>query len=260
MNSKSFDSKRIAEGYMKRPWLHKSVMDALKNDLNLPEDYRYKNGLDVGCGAGLSTKALHLICDKVTGTDIADSMVLACKEVYSDDPAYDFYVAKAEETLMPEEKYDIVTAAGCINWVDEKRFMENMKEVTADGAVVVIYDFGITDKMDEHDEYTLWYQNEYLKRFPKPPRKENRWTQQDLLDGFIMEKQTEYEMRYSFTLSAFVDFMMIQSNVNSVIECGKESEIDVREWMRDSLAPIFNDASRELVFSGYSWYIIRNVK
>ena len=53
MNSKSFDSKRIAEGYMKRPWLHKSVMDALKSDLNLPEGYRYKNGLDVGCGAGL---------------------------------------------------------------------------------------------------------------------------------------------------------------------------------------------------------------
>jgi hypothetical protein len=42
MNSKSFDSKRIAEGYMKRPWLHKSVMDALKTDLNLPKGYQYE--------------------------------------------------------------------------------------------------------------------------------------------------------------------------------------------------------------------------
>ena len=172
MDNKAFDSKRIAFGYAKRPWLHRSVMDALRKDLELSCDYKYKNGLDVGCGAGLSTKALRLICDKVTGTDIADAMVEVCNELYADDKAYTFYVAKAEETRIPSEKYDIVTAAGCINWVDEKRFMENMKEVTSQSAVIVIYDFGITDKMAGNSDYTTWYQTQYLRRFPKPPRKQ----------------------------------------------------------------------------------------
>lgn len=258
MDNKSFDSDRIAEGYTKRPWLHKSVIDALKFDLDISDNYRYKNGLDVGCGAGLSTKALRLICEKVTGTDIAESMIRTCKEIYLDDPSYHFYVAKAEETRIPEIKYDIVTAAGCVNWVDEKRFMENMREVTDDGAVIVIYDFGITDRMVGNNEYTLWYQNEYLKRFPKTLRKEYKWTQQDLIEGFIMEKQTEYEMKYSFTIDKFVDFMMIQSNVNSRIECREESEKDIRNWMKGSLTPMFKDYERELVFYGYSWYI-RNV-
>lgn len=36
-----------------------------------------------------------------------------------------------------------------------------------------------------------------------------------------MEKQTEYDMEYPFKLDAFVDFMLIQSNVNAQIECGK---------------------------------------
>ena len=72
MDNKSFDSKRIALGYAKRPWLHKSVIEQLRTDCNLGGDYRFRNGLDVGCGAGLSTKALKLICDKVTGTDIKD--------------------------------------------------------------------------------------------------------------------------------------------------------------------------------------------
>ncbi|RKM59200.1 class I SAM-dependent methyltransferase [Butyrivibrio sp. CB08] len=255
MNNKSFDSKRIAEGYLKRPWLHKSVMDALKKDLALTQEYKFRNGLDVGCGAGLSTKALRLICEKVTGTDIAEAMVETCREVYSEDDAYSFYVAKAEETQVPDEKYDIVTAAGCINWVDEKRFMENMKEVAADGAVIVIYDFGITDKMAGNSDYTAWYQNKYLKRFPKPPRKENKWTQQDLIDGFTMEKQTEYEMEYRFALDDFVDFMLIQSNVNSKIEAGEVSEADAREWMRKSLEPIFGEGEKTLIFYGYSWYI-----
>ena len=129
MNNKSFDSKRIALGYAKRPWLHKQVIEQLIRDCGHDTYYKFKNGLDVGCGAGLSTKALRLICDKVTGTDIADSMVEVCTELYGDDKAYSFYVAKAEETLVPDTKYDIVTAAGCINWVDDKKFMENMLEL-----------------------------------------------------------------------------------------------------------------------------------
>ena len=257
MNNKSFDSKRIAEGYAKRPWLHKSVMDNLLKDLSLPADYKFKNGLDVGCGAGLSTKALRLICDRVTGTDIADAMVEACQDIYGADPAYTFYVAKAEETAIPAEtqKYDIVTAAGCINWVDEKKFMENMKDVAEANALIVIYDFGITNKMAGSSDYTTWYNEEYLKRFPKPPRKENKWTQDDLITGFTMEKQTEYEMEYVFSLDAFVDFMMIQSNVNSKVEGGEISEADARQWMKESLAPIFASKEQTLIFYGYSWYI-----
>jgi SAM-dependent methyltransferase len=255
MDNKSFDSKRIALGYAKRPWLHKSVIEQLKTDCNLEEDFRFKNGLDVGCGAGLSTKALKLICDKVTGTDIADAMVEVCKELYGEDAEHSFYVAKAEETKIPDEKYDIVTAAGCINWVDEKRFMANMADVLADEGLIVIYDFGITDRMVGSTNYTKWYQDEYLRRFPKPPRKENKWTQDDLIPGFILEKQTDYDMEYAFDLEKFVDFMMIQSNVNAQVENGSITADEVKLWMMELLAPVFEDKEKMLVFSGYSWCI-----
>ena len=255
MDNKSFDSKRIAQGYAKRPWLHKSVIEQLQKDLGLDTGFVFSRGLDVGCGAGLSTKALRIICDKVTGTDIATAMVEVCEELYGNDKSYSFYVAGAEETKIPEEKYDIVTAAGCINWVDEKKFMANMTEVLKDDGVIVIYDFGITDRMVGNDDYTRWYQNEYLKRFPKPPRKENKWTQADLSEGFIMEKQTEYDMQYSFGIGAFVDFMLIQSNVNAQIECGNIRADQARNWMTESLSPIFGEEEKQLIFYGYSWYI-----
>ncbi len=258
MDNKSFDSKRIALGYANRPWLHKSVIEQMKKDLGLDYAFSYGTGLDVGCGAGLSTKALRLICHKVTGTDIADAMVQVCEELYGEDPAYSFYVAKAEETRIPEEKYDIVTAAGCINWVDEKKFMSNMAEVLKDEGVIVIYDFGITDRMVGDDAYTAWYQDEYLKRFPKPPRKENKWTQEDLPQGFVMEKQTEYDMEYSFDLEGFVDFMLIQSNVNAKIESGAITAKQARDWMKQSLSPIFGKELKQLIFYGYSWYIIKS--
>lgn len=254
MNNRAFDHKRIAEGYAKRPWLHKSVMEQLKKDCNLNSDFTFKNGLDVGCGAGLSTRALKLICDKVTGTDIAESMVEVCMELHGDDPAYSFYVAKAEETKIPDEKYDIVTAAGCINWVDERAFMKNLEEILDRNGLLVIYDFAITDRMLGNTDYTGWYM-EYLLKFPKPARKERKWTQDDLPEGFIMEKQTEYDLVYSFDLEQFIDFMLIQSNVNDRIENGITTPDKVRRWMQETLAPIFSDTDRQLVFSGYSWYI-----
>ena len=108
MDKIAFDEKRIAEGYVNRPWLHKKVIERFVSDCEVTSNFR--NGLDVGCGAGLSKKALHLICDRVTGTDISEQMIQVCKEEYKDNKAYTFYRAKAEETKEPAEKYDIVTA------------------------------------------------------------------------------------------------------------------------------------------------------
>ncbi len=252
MDNKIFDSKRIALGYVKRPWLHKNVMEQIKTDCNFKKNFM--NGLDVGCGTGLSTKALKLICDKVTGTDISPEMIRVCNELYKNEE-YEFYVAKAEETIIPECKYDIVTAAGVINWVNKERFLENLNQVTALNAQIIIYDFWITDKMTANAAYTVWYNNQYLQKFPKPPRQENIWQQSDLPGNFVMEKQIFYDMTYDFDLEDFVDFMMIQSNVNVPVERGETTVEEVKNWMYKTLSSIFQGETKTLVFSGYNWYL-----
>lgn len=118
INTVSFDYRRIAEGYAKdRPFLHGQVMERLTSKLQ----GHYQNGLDVGCGAGLSARALRQVCDRVTGADISAEMVRAALALYT-EPAYSFVQAGAEEIEAPPDTYDIVTAAGVINWIDEKRF------------------------------------------------------------------------------------------------------------------------------------------
>lgn len=253
MKNTDFDSKRIAAGYAKRPWLHQNVMEQVKKDLNITTNFQH--GLDVGCGAGLSTKGLRLICNEVTGTDISPAMIEVCKEIYQADNTYDFYVGKAEETKIPNEKYDIVTAAGMVNWVDTELFLQNMSNVLKEKGYLIIYDFWISDKMKDNAEYTEWYQSHYLKRYPKPPRKENVWTQGDLTEDFLLGKQITYEMEYEFFPDDFIDFMMIQSNVNARIESGEQTEEEVRSWMTKTLEPIFRAKEQKLIFEGYNWYI-----
>ena len=188
MNNKAFDTQRIADGYAKRPWLHRKVIEQIKKD---SQNESMENGLDIGCGAGLSTKALKILCNQVTGTDISPEMIAVCKKLYSDS-SYTFYVAKAEDSKIPKIPYDIITAAGVINWVDRDMFLNNAEKILKDNGLIVIYDFWITDQMAGKHEYTEWYQEKYLKKFPKPYRNEDvrRWMLQTLWPIFNNESRT----------------------------------------------------------------------
>ncbi|MBR4983456.1 MAG: methyltransferase domain-containing protein [Lachnospiraceae bacterium] len=251
MDNKAFDSQRIAEGYAKRPWLHKEVMKQIRKDCNIE---RLNNGLDVGCGAGLSTKALRMLCEHVTGTDISSEMIAVCKQIYKDS-SYTFYVSKAEENKIPLIPYDIITAAGVVNWIDKDLFLNNAEKILDSNGLIIIYDFWITDRMDNNYEYTEWFRDKYLKMFPKPYRKEDVWKQIDLTDAFKMEDKVAYDLKYEFSLDEFVDFMMIQSNVNEQIKKGFLSVEEIRNWMISTLLPIFSGQKKTLIFEGYNWYI-----
>lgn len=255
MQNSLFDGKRIACGYASdRPMLHQQVIERLTSDLNITEAFH--NGLDVGCGAGLSSKALKRICDHVTGTDISKEMIRICEENY-DASDYLFYVAKAEETRIPKTPYDIVTAAGVINWVDREAFLENMNHVMAKGALLVVYDFWISDQMLGNDAYTEWFHNFYLTEFPKPPRNEEVWRQSDLPEGFIIKDQVTYQIRHEFSLDAFIRFMMTQSNVTLQIQSGCKNEDGIYRQMQQTLLPIFQETAQTLIFDAYSWYLER---
>ena len=256
MNNKLFDSKRIAEGYKDRPFLHKQVIEQLQKDIYVSS---FHNGLDVGCGAGLSSKALKLICDRVTGTDISEEMILVAKEMCSDRDDI-FFVSKAEEIPKPEQLYDIVTVAGVVQWMDADAFLNNLKSIIDKEGVVLVYDFWISDKMKEVPQYTQWYHNEYLKHFPKPSRNEMVWTDAFVQQyGFRMQKQRKLQLQYLFKLEDFIKFMMIQSNVSVKIEGEGQNEEDIKRWFEDSLREVFCLQSRELLFDGYIWYIYKNI-
>ena len=255
MNNQSFDSKRIAEGYKERPFLHKQVIEQfLKDSL----EQQYQNGLDVGCGAGLSAKALKMICRNVTGTDISPEMIAVAQEICGEE-GYTFFPCKAEEVPHPAVPYDIVTAAGVVQWVDRDAFLRNLHRIMCPDGEVLIYDFCISDRMAGCEAYTAWWHEQYLKEFPKPYRNEQVWTQADVEPaGFRMVKQIPLELSYEFDLDAFVKFMMIQSNVNVRIEGNERSADQVRRWFYETLADIFASGKQTVLFTGYSWYLRRD--
>lgn len=253
IDSKNFDFQRIAVGYKKRPFLHKQVIEQFQRDIT---SEIFSNGLDIGCGAGLSSKALKTICRHVTGTDISREMITVAREVCDNTEEYDFIVSKAEELPGFDQKFDIVTAAGVVQWVDKDLFLKKMSNVMSGHSYLLIYDFWISDKMKGCSAYTNWWHDVYLKEFPRPLRNDSVWTKEDVTQyGFTMKEQIRHEMEYEFDQDSFIEFMMIQSNVNAKIENGENSVKAVRKWFEQSATPLFQGEKKTVIFAGYSWYM-----
>ena len=258
MNQRQFDYRRIAQGYAKdRPFLHGQVMNKVREAMNLSQNY--KNGIDIGCGAGLSTKALRMICDHVIGTDISPEMIQAASALYDED-GYQFQVCKAEEIEATAGSIDIVTAAGVMNWVDETRFLPLLHTILTDHGLFLLYDFWITDQMEQNSAYTDWWHHEYLVQFPKPKRKEERWTQKDVGKyGLQLVLQEEYKTTFEMDKEHFIRFMLLQSNVIAQVEeKGRDLE-QVQTWFYDTLSKFWDEERQKLVFQGYNWYITRAI-
>ncbi len=251
MENTAFDFKRIAQGYKNRPYLHKQVIEQLEQELS---GKRFKLGLDIGCGAGLSTKALCKICARVIGSDISSEMIEVAKEVCENDASIEFVVSKAEEITIAEKKADIVTAAGAIQWIDRELFLKKMQSVMEIDGYLFIYDFAISDTMKDSVTYTDWWHDVYLKEFPRPYRNETVWTQADVEPyGFVMEKQEDFVLTHEFDKQSFIEFMMIQSNVNAKIEGEERSTEAVKGWFEESLKDVFLHEKETLLFKGYGW-------
>lgn len=253
MKNTDFDYKRIAQGYKNRPFLHRQVIEQFQRDTGIQH---FQSGLDIGCGAGLSTKALKAICTNVIGTDISPEMIRVAREVCAQEQNVTYLVSSAENLSLENVRADIVTAAGAIQWIDRDQFLPKLHPLMKAGGYLLIYDFAISDTMTGNPAYTDWWHGQYLIKFPKPYRNETVWTNDDVKPyGFHIERQTKLVVKHMFGLASFIDFMMIQSNVNAKIETGALHEAAAHDWFQNTLSPIFHNQEQCLVFKGYSWYL-----
>lgn len=183
-------------------------------------------------------------------------MIQVAKEVCEQDPAIEYIVSSAESIPAQADKIDIATAAGAIQWIDRDLLLANLNHMMRDGGYLLIYDFAISDEMPGSSAYTDWWHNRYLKEFPKPYRNESVWKNEDVIPhGFRIPNQLDLTMSYSFRLESFIEFMMIQSNVNAKIDGEGKNEEKVYQWFLETLSPIFKAQEQSLLFKGYSWYL-----
>ena len=239
-----YDSKRLAAPYaFDRPSVHGQFIQSAALD-RLAD-----RALDVGCGAGLSTAALMSSARQVVGLEPIPAML-----EYRQDtaPMASFVIAQAEQLPFAPASFDLVAAAGSLNYTDlPAAFGEVARVLTPDGKFL-LYDFSPPRRSAGHEDLAGWFDS-FEQRFPWPPG----WQPFDLRElplgtwGLHLLDYTDVEARRPMTLDAYLRYMLSETNAEHAIASGTHDADEVRDWCRETLTEVFANGEVTVIITGY---------
>lgn len=245
-----YDSSRLAACYARvRPAVHPEIIKLIQRHLQLSSPF--PRALDLGCGAGLSTAALATLAISVVGLEPVTTMLT---HGYSVAPHAQFLVGVAEQLPFRSQTFDLITAAGSLNYVDLNRCFPEVGRVLKPNGTLVIYDFSSGRRFQKSDVLDQWF-TDFEQRYPFPPGYEMDVQGQDYCHfGLRLSGYQAFEVAITLDFSAYLDYILSETNVELAIQEG-ESLATITDWCRTTLTPIFGDTSREILFDGYAVYV-----
>ena len=160
-----YNSARLATGYaFARPGVHPLVIERIVAHGTLAAR-SIGCALDVGCGAGRSTAALTGAARTIVGIEPAADMLAHRRAVA---PGASFVLGRAEDLPFATASFDLVTAAGSLNYTDRDRSLGEIARVLAPGGVLAIYDFSSGRRCHAAALLDDWFA-EFERRYPYPP-------------------------------------------------------------------------------------------
>lgn len=238
-----YDSERLAAAYaFDRPPIHEQILRQAR------VERQASRALDVGCGAGLSTAALAPLARQVIGLEPISAMLAHRRTVA---PRAAFVIGQAERLPFPAGSFDLVAAAGSLNYADLSLALAEVARVLRRDGTFLAYDFSVGGR-SVRGELASWFAS-FEQRFPWPPG----WQPVDVRGlplaayGLRLLGYTEVEIPQPMTLDTYLRYMLGETNVEHAIARGACTAEEVRDWCRASLRPVFADGNVTVVVAGY---------
>jgi ubiquinone/menaquinone biosynthesis C-methylase UbiE len=233
-------ARRYADG---RPFFHPFAVD--KIGAICCEHGRIDRALDVGCGTGQSTFALLEVADEIVGLDTSAEMLSYAAR----HSQIRYLEGPAEQLSFSDCSFGLLTVAGAFHWFDQKRFLFEAQRVLRPGGWLVIYNDFFTGRMDGHDAYEKWNREQYLVRFPTPPRKDRHLADLEALEyGLKAVRIDEFVHEVEFTTDELVRYLLTQTNVIAAVEAGNGNLQSAAEWLSNSVRPHFAGTKEIFLF------------
>jgi SAM-dependent methyltransferase len=234
--SASFESAEIAAGYASaRPAVHPRVCRRVAQALGgTPRG----TAIDIGCGAGLSTRALECLASVRIGFDPSPAMAALAS-------GGAFLVARAEQMPFAAGSADLLCAAGALNYVDLDRFWPEAARVLAPEGALLVYDFS-------PGNIGAWFE-EFIERYPWPPGDALALDLETLAArarGFRVRATERFTENFVMSQAAYIDYMMTETNVAYAVR-RRIPAAEIRQWCHDSLATSWGAAERIVAIDGY---------
>ena len=152
-----YNSERLAAAYaFDRPSVHGQILRSAR--LSREAD----RALDVGCGAGLSTAALAHLARRVVGLEPVSVMLMHRQAVA---PHASFVIGQAERLPFAARSFDLVAAAGSLNYTDLPSALAEVARVLTRQGTFLLYDFSTARRSVDGDDLAGWFVS-FEHRFP----------------------------------------------------------------------------------------------
>ena len=229
-----------------RPPVHPRVIESIRPILS---EIRLHRALDVGCGAGLSTRALLPLGAECFGLEPVEAMLKWSKGVA---PQARFVVGAAEALPFRSHSMDLMTAAGALNYVRLEPFFSEAARVLSANGRLVVYDFSPGRSFRDADSLDEWYRT-FESRYPMDAGEARALNPEILaqLDmGFVLKSHEYFEIGLTLTPEFYLDYVMTETNVAAAVRRGIPNG-EIRQWCRETLGPLWEGRPREVLFRGY---------
>ncbi len=183
-NGQSFDFGRTSEAYAKFRDIYPAELYDRLRSLGVAADGTA--WLDLGTGTGVFPKNLYNENAKITAVDISEEQISFAKsEAQKNGRNINYFVAPAEETGLPDNSFDTITAAQCFWYFDREKMQKEIKRLLKpNGEFIKVYlTYTLDDKIAEKS-------HKLVKKINK------NWTpgasgSKDMYDDLFPDRHTE---------------------------------------------------------------------
>lgn len=244
-----FDTAEMVLGYANsRPAVHEQILSRMTRHFAT----RFARALDVGCGCGLSTRALDVLVEEVFGVEPVAAMLRLAPTVA---PGAKFVAGIAEKLPFRSGSVDLITGAGSLNYVELDLFLAEAARVLSDNGVLAVYDFGQGNRSSTAFALAEWFQR-YNQMFPAP-QQDGRFldpvTLRESTHGYRVLAQESFVVEALMTRRSYIEYILTETNVASAVRNGARLSA-IRSWCEDTIAiawPGSDEVSQEILFPSY---------
>jgi SAM-dependent methyltransferase len=250
-----FDARSVAKRYgTGRHYFHPLAIERIRKRLSLTQ--KVDRALDVGCGTGLSSRALLEIAEQVDAIDASRWML----EGAYDHPRIRYRQMPAEKLEFPDRSFDLITMSQVVHWTNVTQPLQEAFRVLKPDSFVVIYDDYFLWGAEEEAPFVKWFRARFKSRFPQPPRNMLSLNARGEFapEGFTFAGHEEYSHRESLTMNKLVEHLITQSTVICAVDQGGEALEDAVQWLESELRAFYDSAAEQTFpFGGYVYYLLR---
>ena len=197
--------------------------------------------LDIGCGTGLSTRALAAL-GTVVGIDISAPMLREAAR-----SRLRLARGRAERLPFPAASFDLVTMGSAFHWCEPGPLGAEFRRVLAAGGHLAVFDHCLLGRMEGEPRFSAWFEA-YKNRFVRPPRHPAFDATRE--EGFVPVARERFEHVLVQSLDALVGYVTSQSNVLAAVTAGTISMGDAEAEVRAGLAPFFRGGTASVAYRG----------